>query len=99
VLGWPFTIENAIDVASCSTKQADLVDPGNKLGIQTSLTERGNMVAGVGYTPNGHDILTGSQMDGTAFPPAEDRTCRNWTSSTQGAAMVGHADRKGLNCT
>ena len=25
--------------------------------------------------------------EGRAFPPAEDRTCRNWTSSTQGAAM------------
>jgi hypothetical protein len=75
---------------------ADLHGDNNKLGMQTSLTERGNMVAGVGYTPNAHDILTGSQMDGTAFPAGEDRTCRNWTSSTQGAAMVGHSDRKGL---
>jgi hypothetical protein len=48
---------------------ADLHGDGNKLGIQTSLTERGNMVAGVGYTPNAHDILTGSQMDGSALPP------------------------------
>jgi len=23
-------------------------------------------------------------------------TCKNWTSSTQGTAMVGHADRVGL---
>ena len=35
--------------------------------------------------------------DGTAFPGADDRTCKNWTSSTQGAAMVGHLDRRGLN--
>jgi hypothetical protein len=75
---------------------ADLHGDNNKLGMQMSLTERGTMVAGVGYTPNFHDILTGSQMDGTAFAPGEDRTCRNWTSSTQGAAMVGHSDRKGL---
>src|SRR5438270_13609382 len=61
-----------------------------------SLTERGTMVAGVGYTPNYHDVLTGSQPDGRAFAAGEDRTCRNWTSSTQGAAMVGHIDRKGL---
>ena len=61
-----------------------------------SLTERGTMVAGMGYTPNYHDVLTGSQMDGRTFPPSEDRTCRNWTSSTQGAAMVGHIDRRGL---
>jgi hypothetical protein len=74
----------------------DLHGDSNKLGIQTSLTERGTMVAGVGYTPTYHDILTGSQMDGRAFPPGEDRTCRNWTSSTQGAATVGHSDRKGL---
>ena len=52
--------------------------------------------AGVGYTPNYHDVLTGSQPDGRAFAAGEDRTCRNWTSGTQGAAMVGHIDRKGL---
>jgi len=74
----------------------DLHGDNNKLGMQNSLTERGTIVAGVGYTPNYHDVLTGSQMDGRAFAAGEDRTCRNWTSSTQGAAMVGHIDRKGL---
>jgi hypothetical protein len=74
----------------------DLHSDNNKLGIQTSLTERGAMIPGVGYAPNRHDALTGSQMDGTAFPAGEDRTCGNWTSSTRGAAMVGHTDRKGL---
>jgi hypothetical protein len=74
----------------------DLHSDSNKLGAQTSLTERGTIVAGVGYTPNYHDALTGTQMDGRAFPPTEDRTCHNWTSSTQGVAMVGHIDRKGL---
>ena len=74
----------------------DLHSDGNKLGMQTSLTERGAMIPGVGYAPNRHDALTGSQMDGRAFPPGEDRTCSNWTSSTRGAAMVGHVDRKGL---
>src|SRR6266581_328028 len=74
----------------------DLHGDNNKLGMQMSLTERGTVVAGVGYTPNAHDVLTGSQMDGRAFAPGEDRTCRNWTSSTQGAAMVCHSDRKGL---
>jgi hypothetical protein len=74
----------------------DLHGDNNKLGMQVSLTERGTMIPGVGYSPNRHDVLTGSQMDGRAFPPGEDRTCRNWTSSTQGAAMVGHIDRKGL---
>ena len=68
----------------------------NKLSMETALTERGTMVAGRGYTPNYHDVLTGSQPDGRAFPPNEDRTCRNWSSSTTGAAMVGHHDRKGV---
>jgi hypothetical protein len=43
-----------------------------------------------------HDILTGSQPDGTAFAAGDDRTCGNWTKSGQGAAMVGHHDRQGL---
>jgi hypothetical protein len=74
----------------------DLHSDNNRLSMQTSLTERGTMVAGVGYTPNYHDVLTGSQPDGRAFPPGDDKTCHNWTSSSQGAAMVGHIDRKGL---
>jgi hypothetical protein len=74
----------------------DLHGDNNKLGADTSLTERGTRIAGVGFTPNFHDVLTGTQMDGKAFPAGEDRTCSNWTSSTKGAAMVGHVDRKGL---
>jgi hypothetical protein len=54
------------------------------------------VVNGRGDTPNKHDALTGSQPDGTAFPPGDDRTCHNWTSSTQGTAIVGHIDRQGL---
>lgn len=69
----------------------------NKLTKQTALSEKGEIISGRGDTPNRHDILTGTQADGTAFPPGDDRTCKNWTSSTQGAAMVGHSDRIGLN--
>ena len=68
----------------------------NNLTKQTALTEKGDMNNGRGDTPNRHDILTGSQPDGTAFAAGEDRTCKNWTSSTQGSAMLGHADRVGL---
>ncbi|MFN3658522.1 MAG: lectin [Pseudolabrys sp.] len=68
----------------------------NNLTKQTALSEKGDVINGRGDTPNRHDILTGSQPDGTAFAGGDDRTCRNWTSSTQGAAMVGHADRIGL---
>jgi hypothetical protein len=74
----------------------DLHSDNNKLGTQTSLTENGRMIPGVGFTPNRHDLLTGSQADGRAFPPGDDRTCGNWTSSTKGSAMLGHVDRKGL---
>jgi hypothetical protein len=68
----------------------------NDLTKETALTEQGEVVAGRGDSPNRHDILTGSQPDGTAFAGAEDRTCGNWISSGEGAAMVGHHDRQGL---
>jgi hypothetical protein len=68
----------------------------NNLTKQTALSEKGDIINGRGDTPNRHDILTGSQPDGTAFATADDRTCKNWTSSTQGSAMLGHADRIGL---
>ena len=74
----------------------DLHSDNNKLGMNTSLSERGQIIPGVGFAPNRHDVLTGSTTEGRAFPAGEDRTCRNWTSSTQGTAMVGHIDRKGL---
>src|SRR5882724_6485484 len=74
----------------------DLHSAGNNLTKQTALSEKGDVINGRGDTPNRHDVLTGSQADGTAFPPETDRTCKNWTSSTQGAAMLGHSDRMGL---
>ena len=75
---------------------ADLHSANNNLTKETDLNEKGEVSNGVGDKPNRHDVLTGSQPDGTAFGPEADRTCKNWTSSTQGAAMVGHSDRKGL---
>jgi hypothetical protein len=68
----------------------------NDLDKSTALDENGEQVNGRGDEPNRHDILTGSQPDGTAFAAGEDRTCGNWTSSGDGAAMVGHHDRMGL---
>jgi hypothetical protein len=67
----------------------------NNLTKQNSLTEKGDVVNGRGDKPNRHDALTGTQPDGTAFVAAEDKTCKNWTSSTQGSAMLGHIDRQG----
>jgi len=68
----------------------------NALTKQSALSEKGEVINGSGDKPNRHDVLTGSQPDGTAFAAGEDRTCKNWTSSTQGAAIVGHIDRVGL---
>jgi hypothetical protein len=53
------------------------------------------VVNGRGDTPNMHDILTGSQLDGTAFTDGADHTCNNWTSNSTGSAQVGHHDRQG----
>jgi hypothetical protein len=77
-------------------KSVDELHGNNNLSKQTALTEKGDVVNGRGDTPNRHDALTGTQPDGTAFAAGEDRTCKNWTSSTQGAAMLGHIDRQGL---
>ena len=69
----------------------------NNLTKATALTEKGQPVNGRGDTPNMHDMLTGSQPDGTAFAGADDMTCGNWTKSgADGAAMLGHHDRMGL---
>ncbi len=70
-----------------------------RLGIPlyrtTALSEKGEPIKGVGDQPNQHDILTGSQPDGRAFPAGEDRTCNNWASDSAGSAQVGHHDRTG----
>lgn len=76
---------------------------------ETALDERGEMVPYVHLDDEGnaipppqqpepveHDILTGTQADGTAFPAGEDRTCGNWTSNGEGSAMLGHGDRRSL---
>lgn len=68
---------------------------GSNIDKTTALDERGNVVKGRGDAPNEHDILTGSRADGTAFAPQTDTTCKAWTSSTDGSAIVGHHDRVG----
>jgi hypothetical protein len=77
-------------------KDVDELHAANNLTKQTALTEKGEVVNGRGDTPNKHDALTGTMPDGKAPPPGEDNTCKNWTSSTQGTAIVGHVDRQGL---
>ncbi|MDP9137642.1 MAG: hypothetical protein M3N38_05640 [Pseudomonadota bacterium] len=72
---------------------SELRGEGNKISKQSGLTEAGNPVNGRGDEPNTHDILTGSNADGTVMA---DMTCSDWTSNGAGAAFVGHHDRIGL---
>jgi hypothetical protein len=73
---------------------AELHSDANRIGKQTALTETGETVNGRGDTPNQHDILTGSNADGTV---AAGMTCEDWTSNASTSkGFVGHHDRMGL---
>ena len=61
------------------------------------LTEEGDLIPNGNFSPNRHDILTGSTLDGKAYPAGADMTCANWTSSSTGKAQVGHHDRAQWN--
>jgi hypothetical protein len=61
------------------------------------ITEEGDLIPNGQFAPNRHDILTGSTLDGKAYPAGNDMTCNNWTSSTTGKARVGHHDRAQWN--
>lgn len=67
----------------------------NALSKENSLTETGAVVNGRGDTPNRHDILTGTNLDGSLATGETNLTCNNWTSNGEGSAMVGHHDRQG----
>jgi len=68
----------------------------NNIQKVQALTEKGEMVKGFGDMPNEHDMMTGSDPDGRAFPAGFDTTCNNWTSNTtMNRAMLGHSDRAG----
>ena len=71
---------------------AALHSDANAIDKATGLDESGNEVNGGGDTPNRHDILTGSNADGTRAA----ETCGDWTMSGEGSAIVGHHDRMGL---
>ena len=74
---------------------ADLHSDNNKLSKENSLTEKGDLVNGRGDTPNMHDIITGTNLDGTAYTGDGYNNCDNWTSSGQGSVRVGLHDRTG----
>lgn len=74
----------------------DLHSEGNALSKENSISEQGEVINGRGDSPNMHDVLTGSTLEGRAFSDGADHTCSNWTSSAgDGSAQVGHHDRQG----
>ena len=81
--------------AVIATSVPDLHSANNKINKANAVDEKGQPVKVRGDRPNMHDILTGSDKDGRAYPPNMDLTCANWTSSGPGVAMLGHADREG----
>ena len=80
-----------------ATDVENLHSGANNLNKLTSITETGAGINGAGDKPNQHDILTGSQPNGTFIAGDVNSTCANWTSGDAGAAMVGHHDRTGLD--
>ena len=68
---------------------------GNNMTKATIFTEKNEPIKGFGDQPNQHDILTGSTPEGKAYSDAADHTCKNWTSSSDGTAQLGHFDRTG----
>ena len=87
----PWSNAKGVQIAS---NVADLHSQNNKINKESALDEKGDIVNGRGDQPNKHDILTGTQQDGTAVAGSDDATCSNWSSSAdgQGGAVVGHHD-------
>ena len=89
----PWHNYNDVEIAS---NVDNLHSDDNNLTKETQLNEMGQIVNGRGDTPNMHDILTGSQLDGRMSGGADDSTCGNWTNNgSDGSALVGHHDRQG----
>ena len=90
-----FNAKGALIARNVADLHGDEVRDRNQVNKDNALNEKGEVVSGRGDQPNRHDILTGSQSDGRAWPAGEDRSCRNWTSNSEGSATVGHHDRTG----
>ncbi len=85
----------ARDQAHLHGDTIELARLGNLVTKNNARNEKGELVNGVGDSPNKHDILTGTQPDGRAYTDGADHTCKNWTSGGEGVAQLGHHDRNG----
>ena len=63
------------------------------INADTGVAENGRLIPNRRFSFNMHDILTGSTLDGRAYPPGKDMTCGNWTKNDAGRARIGHFDR------
>ena len=79
-----------------ATDVDDLHSANAQINKANGLNEKGEPTKVRGDTPNQHDMLTGSTLEGRSFPPNLNLTCNNWTSSNFGSAMLGHSDREGI---
>jgi hypothetical protein len=77
-------------------KDVDDLHKNSNINKETLLDEKGERIKVRGDTPNMHDMLTGSDMEGKAYPSNMNLTCNNWSSSDKGSAMLGHGDREGI---
>lgn len=85
--------------ASLALVASNLTELHNRTGdAALFLDERGQRVNGQwtgSPSPNQHDVMTGSNADGTVFT---GRTCADWTSSSANdKGQVGHSDGFGPN--
>jgi len=80
-------------------KDVDDLHANPNINKETLLDETGTRIKVRGDTPNMHDMLTGSDLQGRAYPSNMNLTCNNWKSSTVGSAMLGHGDREGIGDT
>jgi hypothetical protein len=91
-----YNAKGALIASNVADLHGDVLRDRNNIQKTTALTEKGDMVHGFGDMPNEHDMLTGSDPDGRAWPAGLDTTCNNWTSDgTDHRAMLGHSDRSG----
>jgi hypothetical protein len=91
-----YNAKNVLIAANVEDLHGDNARDRNNIQKSAALTEKGELIKGAGDTPNEHDILTGSDSEGRAFPAGLDSTCNNWTSDGDDhRAMLGHADRTG----
>jgi hypothetical protein len=88
----PWVNAKGVEIA----KNVEDLHTNSQINKANGLNEKGEPTKVRGDTPNQHDMLTGSTLEGRSFPPNLNLTCNNWTSSNFGSAMLGHSDREGI---